>query len=79
MNENSQPEDATLLEKYRETVLAYEQISQEIADLLGANDGGTEKMSDEEYLRYRDLSRRRDILYDMMKHLEVQLLGEDEG
>jgi len=77
VSDNSQPENATLLDKYREVVVSYEEISQQIADLLEANDGATAKMSDEEYLRYRDMARRRDVLYDMMKRLEVQLLGDD--
>jgi hypothetical protein len=72
-------EDTTILEKYRETVIAYEAINKEISDLLEANDGGTAKMSDEEYLRYRSMAHRRDELYDMMKRLEIQILGEDSG
>ena len=71
--------DAVLLQEYRETVLAYEEISTEITSLLEANDGRTEKMSDEEYNSYRVMARRRDVIYDTMKHLEVQLLGEDAG
>ncbi|MBN2471384.1 MAG: hypothetical protein JXN59_11715 [Anaerolineae bacterium] len=77
MNAAPQDQDATLIGKYREVVEAYEQISREIARLLEANDGGTAKMSDEDYLQYRDMARRRDVLYDMMKRLEVRLLGED--
>ncbi len=73
------PQDATLVGKYRETVLAYEEINSAIQQLLAANDGGTVKMSDEEYLQFRDMARRRDVLYDMMKRLEVQLLGDDAG
>lgn len=77
MSDNRQDQDVTLIGKYREVVEAYEKISREIAQLLEANDGGTAKMSDEEYLQYRDMARRRDVLYDMMKRLEIQLLGED--
>lgn len=77
MSDNHLPENATLLGKYREVVVSYEGISQQISELLEANDGGTAKMSDEEYLHYRDMARRRDVLYDMMKRLEVQLLGDD--
>ena len=79
MSDLSEPQDATLLDKYRETVLAYEEINEQIAGLLEANDGGTAKMSDEDYLQYRDMARRRDALYDMMKRLEVKLLGDDVG
>ncbi len=79
MNDNLQEQDSTLIEKYREAVLAYEQITKEIAALLEANDGGTLKMTDEDYLRYRDMAHRRDVLYDMLKRLEVRLLGEDAG
>ena len=74
---SDRPQDATLVGKYRETVLAYEEINSAIQQLLAANDGGTVKMSDEEYLQFRDMARRRDVLYDMMKRLEVQLLGDD--
>lgn len=77
MTDRSEPQDASLLGKYRETVLAYEAISEEIASLLEANGGGTVKMSDDDFMRYRDMARRRDMLYDMMKRLEVRLLGED--
>ncbi|MFC1960879.1 hypothetical protein ACFLYO_09215 [Chloroflexota bacterium] len=76
---SDKPQDATLVGKYRETVIAYEEINSAIQQLLTANDGGTVKMSDEEYLKFRDMARRRDVLYDMMKRLEVQLLGDDEG
>ena len=76
---SDRPQDATLVGKYRETVLAYEEINSAIQQLLAANDGGTVKMSDEEYLQFRDMARRRDVLYDMMKRLEVQLLGDDAG
>jgi hypothetical protein len=77
MDQNSPEQDATLIGKYREVVLAYEKISKEIATLLEANGGGTAKMTDEEYLLYRDMAYRRDVLYDMMKRLEVRLLGAD--
>ena len=77
MSDKSRPEDATLLGKYREAVLAYEEISEAISSLLSSSEGGTAKMSDEDYLRYRDMARRRDVLYDMMKRLEVRLLGDD--
>lgn len=77
MSDSPQRQDVTLIGKYRQAVLAYEKISKEIADLLEANDGGTAKMSDEDYLEYRDMARRRDVLYDIVKRLEVQLLGED--
>lgn len=80
MDDNQQDtQDATLVEKYRETVLAYERISVEIQGLLQASGGGTERMTDEDYLRYRDMARRRDAIYDMMKRLEIKLLGEDAG
>jgi len=75
VTDQSQPQDASLLGKYRETVLAYEAISEEIANLLEANGGGTVKMSDDDFMRYRDMARRRDMLYEMMKRLEVRLLG----
>ena len=77
MSDKGDTQDRTLLGKYRQVVVAYEEINQEIASLLEANDGGTAKMTDEDYLQYRDMSRRRDTLYDMMKRLEVKLLGDD--
>ncbi len=77
MDANQQEHDATLIGKYREVVLAYEKISKEIAALLESSGGGTAKMTDEEYLLYRDMAHRRDVLYDMMKRLEVRLLGAD--
>lgn len=74
---DGQTNDSALLQQYREAVLAYETIREQIVALLEANDGGTQQMSDEEYMRYREMARRRDALYDQMKHLEVQLLGDD--
>lgn len=77
MSDKHQTNDTTLLSEYREVVLSYEQIGKEISDLLEANEGGTEKMTDDDYMRYREMARRRDILYDTMKHLEIRLLGDD--
>lgn len=77
MSDQPQGEESALLQEYRDTVLVYEAISAEIAALLEENDGGTEKMTDEEYLRYREMAHRRDVLYDALKRLEVKLLGEE--
>ncbi len=76
-NDNPPTDEMTLLERYRQVVLAYESVGNEIAALLEANGGGTQRMSDEEYLRYREMASRRDVLYDTLKHLEVRLLGDE--
>lgn len=77
MSEPDPQNDATLLDKYRLTVEAYEEANNAIQTLLESHDGGTVTMTDAEYLRYRDMARRRDVLYDMMKRLETSLLGDD--
>jgi hypothetical protein len=77
MNDNPPTDEMTLLERYRQVVLAYESVGNEITALLEANGGGTQRMSDEEYLRYREMASRRDVLYDTLKHLEVRLLGDE--
>jgi hypothetical protein len=63
--------------QYREVVLEYEAVSEEIARLMDANNGSTENMSDEEFDTYREMAWRRDRLYNQMKWFERRLL-EDE-
>lgn len=63
---------------YRELVLQYEKIDEDIDALIMAVDGVTEKLSPDDRARYRELARRRDELQNEMRWLEQQLMGEDD-
>ncbi len=63
---------------YRELVLQYEQIDEEIDALIMAVNGVPEKLSPHERDRYRELARRRDELQNEMRWLEQQLMEEDD-
>ncbi len=71
------PEDKALVEEYRQLVLEYERLDETIDALLTANDGGTEKMSDDDFSRYRQLAAQRDEIYDRIKALESTLFSND--
>jgi hypothetical protein len=64
------------VQAYREAVLAYEALDAKIDELLQSRGGHTEDLSDEDYVRYRDLASLRDLAYNRMKTLESQLLDE---
>lgn len=65
-----------MIQAYREAVLAYEALDAKIDELLQSRGGHTEDLSDEDYVRYRDLAALRDLAYNRMKTLESQLLDE---
>ena len=66
------------LKRYREIVLQYEQLDEEIDALIMASDGIPDQMSSEDRARYRDLARRRDEIQNEMRWLESQLMDDDE-
>jgi hypothetical protein len=66
------------VQNYRKVVLIYEGLNKTIDELLMDNDGGTENMSPKDLERYRAMARQRDELLDEMRHLEQQLLENDD-
>lgn len=77
-NDNELPDDKDQVEKYRQFVLEYEQLDEEIDTLLERNNGGTEDMSKEDYQHYKELAVRRDEVYNEIKALEATLLNDDD-
>ena len=63
---------------YREVVLQYEKVDEEIDALIMAANGVPDKLSPAERDRYRELARRRDELQNEMRWLEQQLMEEDD-
>lgn len=66
------------VQQYRKIVLLYEALDQQIDRLISEHRGGTEKMSDEDLKRYRELARQRDELLNEMRILEQALLIDDD-
>jgi len=73
----SSSDDLTQVQTYRDMVLKYEGLNDEIQALIMAHDGGTENMSSEDVERYRILARQRDEALNEMRWLEHQLLEDD--
>jgi hypothetical protein len=71
------PVDLKQVERYRQLVLEYEALDEQIDALLASHNGATEKMSDEDFESYRNLAHRRDYVYNMMKAMEQLVLGDD--
>jgi hypothetical protein len=67
---------AARAKEYRESVLAYEALDEEIDELIHARGGASENLSDEEFAHYRELADLRDLAYNRMKTLERALLDE---
>lgn len=77
MDATSSSDDLTQVQTYRDMVLKYEGLNDEIQALIMAHDGGTENMSSEDVERYRILARQRDEALNEMRWLEHQLLEDD--
>ena len=65
------------VEYYRQCVLNYERLNDEIQKLIEAHNGSSENMSPEDVQHYRDLARQRDELMSEIRWLEQQLLDEE--
>ena len=76
-SENNGDDLLDQVQTYRETVLAYEALNDEIHKLIMANGGGTEGMSADEVEHYRELARKRDETLSEMRWMEQLLLSED--
>ena len=77
-NDNELPDDKDQVEQYRQFVLEYERLDEEIDTLIERNHGGTEDMSKEDYQHYKELAARRDEIYNEIKALESTLLSDDD-
>jgi|FLYN01.1.fsa_nt_gi hypothetical protein len=77
----SQDERSALhqVQKYRKMVLLYEALDEEIDELIMANGGGTENMSEADLARYRELARKRDEVLNEMRILEQELHLDDSN
>jgi len=80
VTDNRQPTGSDLdrVQKYRQLVLEYEALDEEIDGLLARHNGATENMPDEDFERYRSLAHRRDHVYNQIKALEREIFWEDE-
>jgi hypothetical protein len=77
--QSGEPGDLDRVQAYQKIVLDYEALDEEIDAFLAKHGGATERMSEEDLKRYRDLARRRDVIYNEMKALEQQLLDNDSA
>ncbi len=63
---------------YRQVVLKYEALDEEIDTLIMAHGGTSDGMSTKDLEHYRDLARQRDELLNEMRTIEQKLLADDE-
>ena len=63
-------------QQYRQSVLDYEALDEQIDQLLQSRGGHSDQLTDEEYTHYRELADLRDLAYNRMKTLERALLDE---
>lgn len=77
MNENVDDDTRGKVEYYRQRVLDYERLNDEIQRLIEAHSGSSENMSPEDVQHYRDLAKQRDELMSELRWLEKQLLDEE--
>jgi hypothetical protein len=67
------------VQRYRQLVLDYETLDEEIDDYIKKRGtGGIEEMSEAELTHYRELFRRRDDLLNEMRILEKKLRLDEE-
>ncbi len=62
--------------EYNQTVIEYEQLDQQIDQLLASHGGASKNLSDAEFAHYRELVELRDLAYNKMKTLERALLDD---
>ncbi len=68
----------TLIQEYQRLVLNYEALDKQIDNLIMANDGSMENMSEEEIAQYRQWAQERSEVLNDMRILEQQLNIDDE-
>ena len=62
-----------LVQEYRKQVFIYEALDEKIDNLIMANGGGTENMSEADLKQYREWARYRTEVRNEMRILEQQL------
>ncbi len=73
---NGTQDSAAKAREYEQSVLAYEKLDKQVDELLSSRGGHSDDLSDEDYVRYRELAELRDLAYNRMKTLERTLLDE---
>lgn len=71
-------DDKTRVELYQQLVIEYEELDEQIDELLMRNSGHTEGMPDADYSFYRQLAERRDEIHNRIQALENALLDDEK-
>jgi hypothetical protein len=81
MSDNPPPgsTEADRVQQYRQLVLEYEALDEEIDHLLELHQGAAERMSASDLEHYRNLARRRDDIHNQIRELEQQIALDDEN
>lgn len=66
------------VQHYRDVVLQYEAVDDEIDSLLMAHGGKSDQLPPSEMARYRKLAQKRDDLFNEMRLLERVLLDDHD-
>ncbi len=67
-----------LVQQYNKLVLEYEALDEQIDNLIMANGGGTERMSEANVKQYREWAQHRTEILNEMRILEQQLQMDDD-
>ena len=70
---NDSQNQLELVQDYRKQVLIYEELDEKIDNLIMANGGGTENMSEADLKQYRNWAEQRTEAQNEMRILEQQL------
>lgn len=71
MDENNN--QLVIVQQYRKLVLSYEALDEKIDNLIMANNGITENMSETDLQQYRNWAKERTEILNEMRILEQQL------
>lgn len=66
------------VQAYQRLLDEYNQLDEQIDEMLAAHGGATEKLPAADLERYRQLARQRDDLHNRLRTLERQLLSDDD-
>lgn len=72
----SEADELAQVRAYQESMLHYEALDEQIDQLLQSVGGRSEDLSDEAFVRYRELAALRDLAYNRMMQLGRRLLDE---
>lgn len=80
MSENDMQDDMQKqVAIYRQLVLEYEALDEQIDQLIMQHEGHTENMSPEDLAHYRELAHKRAEIRNEMRYLEQQLFNNDDS